>query len=67
MFNAYSSNEAELKKSHNKKLIQEYNQISITEFEDIQKILVGDELADNKRDANAKPLPSPKIIIGKSV
>jgi hypothetical protein len=72
-----------------KKLIQEYNQISITEFDDIKKILgakkfvsylkiknelntklksilVGDKLADNKRDANAKPLPSPKVIIERS-
>ena len=72
-----------------KKLVQDYNQISISEFEDIKKllgtkkfisylkiknelttklksILVGDKLAENKRDANSKPLPPPKIIIENS-
>ncbi|MEQ1723966.1 MAG: hypothetical protein ABL930_12380, partial [Pseudobdellovibrio sp.] len=72
-----------------KKLIQDYNQLTLTEFESIKQllgtkkfisylkiknelatkiksILIGDKLADNKRDANAKPLPPPKIIIEKS-
>jgi hypothetical protein len=49
MFNTYSSNEAELKKSLNKKLIRECNQISITKLEDTQKILFGVKLADNKK------------------
>jgi hypothetical protein len=67
MFNTYSSNEAELKKSLIKKLIRECNQISITKLEDTQKILFGIKLADNKRDPNTKSLTSPKNIIEKSV
>jgi hypothetical protein len=82
-----TDNEAQLKSY--KKLIQDYNQISITEFEEIKKILgtkkfvsylkiknelttklksilIGDKLADNKRDVNTKPLPSPKVIIERS-
>jgi hypothetical protein len=82
-----SDSEAQLKSY--KKLIQDYNQLTLTEFESIKQllgtkrfisylkiknelttkiksILIGDKLADNKRDASAKPLPPPKIIIEKS-